>query len=96
MERLSQFTVSFILFFFIFFLRLQILHCLKHSGTGGENLFVDGSKALEILKSKHPDVFHRLATIPVEAEYLEPGYHFSFNAPIIKLNPVTQQVEQIR
>lgn len=81
---------------FFFFFRLQILHCLNHVGTGGENLFVDGFKALEILKTDSADIFNRLATTPIDAEYLEPGYHFFFNGPIIKINPVTNQIEQIR
>lgn len=41
-------------------------------------------------------MFDRLTTTNVEAEYIEQGRHHKYAAPIIKLDPLTGNVMQIR
>ncbi|CAO1309539.1 unnamed protein product [Diamesa hyperborea] len=75
---------------------LQILHCIQHSGTGGENLLIDGFYVCEKLKRENPDVFERLCKTIVPGEYIEDGRHHTYSAPIINVDPLTGQLIQIR
>ena len=75
---------------------LQILHCITHSGTGGENFLIDGFQVADRIKQEHPDVFKRLTTTIVTGEYIEDGRHHKYSAPIINLDPLTGEVSQIR
>lgn len=76
---------------------LQILHCIHHEGTGGENLVVDGFKVIESLKAKHPDSYDRLVNKwQVPAEYVEPSRNHRYTAPVIKLDPLTGRPQQLR
>ena len=76
--------------------RLQIFHCLHHDGEGGETLLVDGFRAAYELKQRHPESFQRLSTLPIEAEYLEPGKHYFTIDSVLKLHPLTKKMQQIR
>ncbi|XP_069696640.1 trimethyllysine dioxygenase, mitochondrial [Periplaneta americana] len=75
---------------------LQVFHCVQHDGDGGETLLVDGFRAADDLKRTHPQSFHRLSTIPLEAEYLEPRRNYYNVDTMLKLHPITKQMEQIR
>ncbi|KAJ6627774.1 Trimethyllysine dioxygenase, mitochondrial, partial [Pseudolycoriella hygida] len=75
---------------------VQALHCLTHTGEGGETLLVDGFNVLNDIKTNHDDVFRRLCKTNIESEYIEDGRHHTYMAPIVKLNSLTQQPEQIR
>lgn len=75
---------------------IQVLHCTEHNGTGGESLLLDGFKAAADLRRKYPESYARLTTVPIPAEYIEPGQHHVFDGPAIRLNQVTGQPEQIR
>lgn len=75
---------------------IQALHCLTHTGQGGETLLVDGFNVLNDLKTNNEALFNRLCTTNVESEYIEDGRHHAYMAPIVKLNSFTQQPEQIR
>ncbi|KAJ9599281.1 hypothetical protein L9F63_010238 [Diploptera punctata] len=75
---------------------LQVFHCLHHIGTGGETLLVDGFRAAHDLKQTHPASYKRLASLPIESEYIEPGRHYFSVEPVLKLHPITNQLQQIR
>jgi len=76
---------------------LQVLHCIQHiNGTGGENFFVDGLHAALELKRRNPKAYKMLTTVEVPAEYIEPGQHHKHSAPMIRLNPVTGEIIQLR
>lgn len=75
---------------------LMVLHCTHHSGTGGENLLLDGFRAIADLKAKHPEAYDRLCRTHVPTEYIDPKRHHTYNAPIIRLDAITGQPEQIR
>lgn len=76
---------------------LQVLHCIKYDGEKGENMTVDGFKVVEILKETHPDSFERFCSKwVIPAEYIEEGRNHRAMDRVIKLNPLTQKVEQVR
>lgn len=75
---------------------LQVFHCLHHDGEGGETLLVDGFRAAYDLKQTHPKSFQRLSTLPIEAEYLEAGKHYTNVDSMLKLHPLTKKLQQIR
>jgi trimethyllysine dioxygenase len=75
---------------------LQILHCIFHEGTDGDTFLVDGFKVCEKIREDHPDVFKRLCETMVPAEYIEEGKHHKHSAPIIKIDPITGRLQQIR
>lgn len=76
---------------------ILVLHCLEHrDGEGGENFFVDGLRVVEQLRSTNRQAFETLKRVPVPAEYLEDGQHHRYSAPIINVDPVTDEVVQLR
>lgn len=75
---------------------LQILHCIEYEATGGLSLLVDGFKAVEDLRRKHPDVYSRLTQYQVPAENKERKAHHAHTEPIIIEDPVDGELQQIR
>ncbi|XP_075153503.1 trimethyllysine hydroxylase [Haematobia irritans] len=76
---------------------LQALHCLAHvDGDGGENFFVDGLHCALELKRRNPKAFDILTKVQLPAEYIEEGQHHIHSAPMIRLDPVTQEIIQLR
>lgn len=75
---------------------LQVLHCINHIGTGGENSLTDGFLAAQNLKRKDPNAYAYLCNTNIPAEYIEDGKHYKYVAPIIKLDPLNGQPEQLR
>jgi trimethyllysine dioxygenase len=75
---------------------LQILHCILDDCTGGENFLIDGFQVAAKLKVNHPDIYHRLTTTRVPAEFIENGRHHTSCSPIIHLDPLTNEPSQIR
>lgn len=76
---------------------LQVLHCINHTGTGGENLLIDGFQvAYKIKREKNPKVFERLTKTVVGVEWKEGDRHFKHMAPIINLDPTSGEVMQVR
>ncbi|XP_028278006.1 trimethyllysine dioxygenase, mitochondrial isoform X2 [Parambassis ranga] len=50
---------------------IQVFHCLRHEGTGGKTLLVDGFYAAEKLRQESPENFELLTRVPIRHEYLE-------------------------
>ncbi|XP_017874790.1 PREDICTED: trimethyllysine dioxygenase, mitochondrial [Drosophila arizonae] len=77
---------------------LQALHCLDHSadGTGGENFFVDGLHLVQELRRRFPAAYEVLCRVQVPAEYIEQGQHHCHTAPIIRIDPLTGELLQLR
>jgi trimethyllysine dioxygenase len=65
-------------------------------GTGGLSLLQDGFKALKDFKEKHPDSYKRLSETLLPSEYIEEGQHHKHTAPIIRINTLTNEPEQLR
>ncbi|TMW54917.1 hypothetical protein DOY81_000150 [Sarcophaga bullata] len=76
---------------------LQALHCIEHvNGEGGENFFVDGLHCAIELKRRNPKAFEMLTKVPVPAEYIEDGQYHTHSAPLIRLDPTTHEIIQLR
>ncbi|KAL7730186.1 hypothetical protein ACLKA6_016465 [Drosophila palustris] len=77
---------------------LQALHCIEHSGDaqGGENFFVDGLHVVHELKRRFPAEYELLCRVQVPAEYIEKGEHHRHTAPIIRIDPLTGELLQLR
>lgn len=75
---------------------LMVFHCTQHSGTGGESLLVDGFKTCSDLKFRNAAAFERLTTTPMPAEYIEQSENHSYCAPVIRKDPISGVLEQIR
>lgn len=57
---------------------------------------IDGFQVANKMKLEFPDIFKRLTTTNVTGEYIEDGMHHKHSAPIINLNRVTGEIEQVR
>ncbi|XP_039950794.1 trimethyllysine dioxygenase, mitochondrial [Bactrocera tryoni] len=76
---------------------LQSLHCIQHvNGTGGENFFADGLHAARELRHQNPRAFEILTRVAVPAEYIEDGQYHKHSAPIIRVDPVSGEIVQLR
>ncbi|KAL9123018.1 MAG: hypothetical protein Q9187_000432 [Circinaria calcarea] len=52
---------------------LQILHCMKSSTQGGESLFADAFRAMNLLEERHQDLARNFATYSVTYRYKNDG-----------------------
>lgn len=81
---------------------IQVFHCLKHTGSGGETLLVDGFRSLEIFREAHPEDFDLLTKTVVPHEYKEepsensPGYHMYSLGTTIRVHPASDELIQLR
>lgn len=76
---------------------LQALHCIRHENViGGENFFVDGLHAALELKRRNPHAFEVLSRVYVPAEYIEEGQYHKHSAPMIRTDPITGEIIQLR
>ena len=74
----------------------MVFHCTHFNGTGCESFLVDGFHVAKQLKQLDPSAYDYLSKVNMEAEYIEPGEHFSSWGTIFRHNPVTHVLEQIR
>ena len=79
---------------------LQLFHLLKHTGTGGESLLVDGFNVALQLQQKHRWAFDLLTTLKISSHcagdkdiFIQPS---PLTFPIIRLDPDTGHLLQIR
>ncbi|XP_072035029.1 trimethyllysine dioxygenase, mitochondrial-like [Amphiura filiformis] len=75
---------------------LQVLHCLHHDGTGGENPMVDGFRAVDTLRRNYPEHFDTLCRIPLIGQYIGDSRNLSTPYYTIALNPITHEIEHVR
>ncbi|XP_059220503.1 trimethyllysine dioxygenase, mitochondrial-like [Stomoxys calcitrans] len=75
---------------------LQGLHCVEHNGGGGDSFFIDGYHVAEQLSQRNPKAFEILSRVHVPAEFLDKGERHRFSSPIIRVDPVTKKVFQVR
>ena len=65
---------------------IQLLHCLVSSGLGGDTVLVDGFKAAEDLRSRHPKMFDELIRWPVRFSWGDDETRLSAEAPMIRVD----------
>lgn len=82
------------------FSRIQVFHCLKHDGTGGRTLLVDGFHAAEKLRQQSPKNFELLTNVPIRHEYIENSdnhrNHMHGIGPVLNVYPWNNEVYMIR
>ena len=66
---------------------LQLLYCLESSAAGGENMLVDGFKAITRLREENEEYFDLLANYSARFEYKNnKDVHLKSRRPIIELS----------
>ena len=65
---------------------IQLLHCLVSSGVGGDTVLVDGFKAAEELRLRHPEMFEELLMWPVRFSWGDDATQLSAEAPMIRVD----------
>ncbi|XP_069922976.1 trimethyllysine dioxygenase, mitochondrial isoform X3 [Oryctolagus cuniculus] len=79
---------------------IQVFHCLKHEGTGGRTLLVDGFYAAEQVLQKAPEEFELLSKVPLKHEYIENvgecQNHMIGVGPVLNIYPWNKELYLIR
>ncbi|XP_026955462.1 trimethyllysine dioxygenase, mitochondrial isoform X1 [Orcinus orca] len=79
---------------------IQVFHCLKHEGTGGRTLLVDGFYAAEQVLQKAPEEFELLSKVPLKHEYIENvgecHNHMIGVGPVLNIYPWNKELYMIR
>lgn len=80
--------------------RMQLFHCLRHEGTGGRTLLVDGFYAAEQVRQHHPEDFGILSNVPLKHEYIENVggiyNHMVGIGPVLNVYPWNKELYMIR
>ncbi len=74
---------------------LQLLHCLKNSVKGGESVLVDGFRVAEEIRSKEPETFSLLTTVPWDFGNRSTVTDYRWKAPMIALG-IDGKIEEVR
>lgn len=64
---------------------LQMLHCLQNSCQGGESVFADTFKAIDVLRQEQPRLVERLTRSKIRYGYSNDGHFYSDDKPVIKV-----------
>ncbi|XP_007545948.1 trimethyllysine dioxygenase, mitochondrial [Poecilia formosa] len=79
---------------------IQVFHCLRHEGTGGKTLLVDGFYAAEKLRQRSPENFELLCRVPIRHEYIENTEnhrnHMTGIGPVLNIYPWNNELYMIR
>ncbi|XP_068615736.1 trimethyllysine dioxygenase, mitochondrial-like, partial [Brachionichthys hirsutus] len=79
---------------------IQVFHCIKHEGTGGRTLLVDGFNAAEKAREKSSENFELLARLFIRQEYKEKRgshkNHFEGIGPLLNVYPWNNELYLIR
>lgn len=79
---------------------IQVFHCLKHEGTGGRTLLVDGFFAAEQLRKNSPEKFKLLTRVPIKHDYVENNgthrNHMRGIGPVLEVYPWNQELYMLR
>ncbi|XP_035999256.1 trimethyllysine dioxygenase, mitochondrial [Fundulus heteroclitus] len=79
---------------------IQVFHCLRHEGTGGRTLLVDGFHAAEKLRQRSPESFELMCRVPVRHEYIESTdshrNHMVGIGPVLSVHPWNNELYMIR
>ncbi|KAG8448368.1 hypothetical protein GDO86_015453 [Hymenochirus boettgeri] len=79
---------------------MQLFHCLRHEGTGGRTLVVDGFYAADQVRQHHPEDFELLSNVPLKHEYIEnvsaSQNHMVGIGPVLNVYPWNKELYMIR
>lgn len=62
---------------------LQLLHAIKNSTTGGENIFCDSFLAAKHIRETDPSAYMALTQIPITYQYDNNGEFYYYSRPLI-------------
>ncbi|KAG7664061.1 uncharacterized protein J8A68_002439 [[Candida] subhashii] len=71
---------------------LQLLHFLKNSTIGGENIFCDSFLAAQHVRNVDPVAYDALTKIPITYHYDNNGEYYYFKRPVVIENPDVSEV----
>lgn len=75
----------------------QVFHILEHTGgTGGSTILVDGFNSINQLREQNPTAFALLTKLQIPHEFLDKGVSIQSEEPVIKLDPRTNEIVQLR
>ncbi|KAK2010912.1 TfdA family taurine catabolism dioxygenase TauD [Colletotrichum eremochloae] len=63
--------------------RIQLLHCLENSCSGGESIFSDAFHAVSRLRDARPDHYDALCAFPVPYHYSKNGFFYRQARPVV-------------
>ncbi|KAI0397098.1 Clavaminate synthase-like protein [Xylariaceae sp. FL0594] len=66
--------------------RLQILHCLQNTCTGGESIFTDSRQIAKLMQQRHPDLYDVLKRYPLTYHYFKNGHNFARSWAVVQEN----------
>ncbi|KAM9451698.1 trimethyllysine dioxygenase, mitochondrial [Clarias gariepinus] len=79
---------------------IQVFHCLRHEGTGGRTLLVDGFYSANKVLEQSPENFELLSRVPIKHEFIENlGTHQNHMigiGPVLSVYPWNNEVYMIR
>ncbi|XP_075428830.1 trimethyllysine dioxygenase, mitochondrial isoform X2 [Ascaphus truei] len=79
---------------------MQLFHCLRHEGTGGRTLLVDGFYAADQVRQHHALDFDLLSNVPLKHEYIENvrrcHNHMVGIGPVLNVYPWNKELYMIR
>ncbi len=65
---------------------LQLLHCLEAGAPGGDTLLVDGFRAAEELRRRHPADFAVLSRLPLRFHFADAAADLRASTPVISVD----------
>ncbi|KAI5620246.1 trimethyllysine dioxygenase, mitochondrial, partial [Silurus asotus] len=79
---------------------IQVFHCLRHEGTGGRTLLVDGFNSANKVLEQSPENFELLSQVPIKHEFIENTgdyqNHMIGIGPVVNVFPWNNDVYMIR
>ena len=62
---------------------LQLLHFIRNSADGGENLFADSFAAADFVKQTDPTAYEALTQYPITFQYKNNNEHYYYSRPLV-------------
>ncbi|WYZ38449.1 hypothetical protein EsH8_III_000363 [Colletotrichum jinshuiense] len=63
--------------------KIQLLHCLENSCSGGESIFSDAHHAISLLRDRQPEYYNHLCGFQVPYHYTKNGFFYRQTRPVI-------------
>lgn len=80
--------------------RIQVFHCLRHEGTGGRTLLVDGFYSANRVLEQSLENFELLSRVPIKHEFIEnlgtQVNHMIGIGPVLSVYPWNNEVYMMR
>ncbi|GIJ89160.1 hypothetical protein Asppvi_008090 [Aspergillus pseudoviridinutans] len=74
----------------------QLLHCLENSCDGGESLFVDSFRAVDLVRYRSPEAFEALSKLHLNYEYNHKEHVYNNSWPVLETESVDSKKRIVR